>query len=132
LRARPIAPLQESDTEGDERNPAMSFHPLRLENCEIKPLHHNRRECVRHAAQGSAVAITNLAERRIVTTTQLIDASPSGLGLISPMELPIGANIRLHFNNSEIAGRSGTVVRCHPAEGGYRVGVFCDACVCAA
>lgn len=110
----------------------MHFHPLRLENCEIKPLHPNRRECARYPAEGSAIAIANIAHRRLVTTTDLVDASPSGLGLLSPMELPIGANVQLHFNNSELPGRSGTVVRCHQVEDGYRVGIFCDAQVCVA
>ncbi|MFG0306650.1 MAG: PilZ domain-containing protein [Phycisphaerales bacterium JB040] len=110
----------------------MHFHATRPELCEVKPLHRNRRECVRYPAEGSAIAIAELGARRIVTTVRLVDASPAGLGLTSPMDLPTGAHVRLHFNGSDLPGRSGTIVRCHRADEGFRIGVFCDASVCVA
>jgi len=110
----------------------MHFHATRPELCEVKPLHRNRRECVRYPAQGTAIAIAELGERRIVSNVRLIDASPAGLGLSSPMELPHGAHVRLHFNGSDLPGRSGTIVRCTRTDEGYSVGVFCDASVACA
>lgn len=110
----------------------MHFHEKRPELCEVKPLHRNRRECVRYPAQGTAIAIVELGERRVVTNVRLLDASPAGLGLSSPMDLPSGAHVRLHFNGSDLPGRSGTVVRCHRTDEGFRVGVFCDASVACA
>ena len=102
------------------------------ELCEPKPQHRNRRLCARHPADGTAIAIAERAERRIVTTVRLVDASAFGLGFFSPMPLPEGAHIRLHFNGSDLPGRSGTVVRSIRVEDGFRIGINCDAAVCAA
>lgn len=111
----------------DHHAPAGSY----LEPKPHRPDRPNRRAGVRRKVSGTATARGYALGGAVEAPVRLVDASAHGIGLDSPVAFEVGTEIRLHFNDQPIAGRTGLVARCDEHDGVYRVGIDMDAAVAA-
>lgn len=93
----------------------------------------DRRREARRGVDGPAVAVFSSGhDAARLFPVDLIDASPHGVGVLSPTAVELGATVCLY--PSDVAGRPsmdtrriGLVVRCVPKAEGYVLGVRCAA-----
>lgn len=111
----------------DHHAPAGSY----LEAKPQSPNRPNRRAGIRRKVSGAATAHGYTMGGAVQAPVRLVDASAHGIGLDSPVPFEVGTEIRLHFNDQPIAGRTGLVARCDEHAQGYRVGIDMDAAVAA-
>lgn len=91
------------------------------------PLAFDRRRYSRMASGGSFVISYRDDSGAGITRVDLLDTSPTGLGVRSPVPLPPGTRVALFINGNTVPGRTGVVVRCERDERGFRAGLACDA-----
>lgn len=91
----------------------------------LAPLKFERRAGDRAPAGGSMQAvIASGVDMPLLLRLQLIDASATGLGAVVPSPIDIGSRLSIRVDPVHGAWKTGSVVRCVPCEGGYRLGVL--------
>lgn len=91
----------------------------------LEPLKFERRAGDRAPAGGSMQAvIASGIDMPLLLRLQLIDASATGLGAIVPSPIDVGSRLSIRVDPVHGAWKTGSVVRCVPCEGGYRLGVL--------
>lgn len=83
----------------------------------------DRRRETRHEAEGSFRASYTCDGRFGITHLDLIDRSPSGLGVASRTKIDRGATVMICPEGSTIPWLSARVVRCDEVDGEYVVGM---------
>lgn len=83
----------------------------------------DRRRETRHEAEGSVRASYTCDGRFGITHLDLIDRSPSGLGVTSRTKIDRGATVMICPEGSTIPWLSARVVRCEELDGEYVVGM---------
>lgn len=111
-----------------------SFPPLPQQQIEhtgpnFDQLKMERRRAPRRLIEEIATAVFHHGRERFgLTRVILVDSSHTGIGLKTDQPFEPGTRITLTQNNIPMPHRSGTVVRCNPAdtEGHFSVGIRYD------
>ncbi len=91
------------------------------------PFPFERRREKRRPAEGSAMAAFYGEDGGVcLTRVCIVDSSPGGLGLRSPVEIDAGTLFTLYGDTLDVPRRSGIVARCQPDADGFRVGLECE------
>ncbi|MCA9299370.1 MAG: PilZ domain-containing protein [Phycisphaerales bacterium] len=86
----------------------------------------DRRMVERVPLQATAtMAYTGRDDAFGLTWAEIVDTSLEGLGIISPIDAPLGSFIRIYPTTNALPIREGVVVRCTPHEQGFRIGLEC-------
>lgn len=84
----------------------------------------DRRSAPRRHADGESMAIfSDNAGRHLIARVELVDSSPSGLGLLAPLAVEPGMGIALNTAGPGRPRFVGFVARCERAGLGYRIGL---------
>ena len=90
---------------------------------EVDSYKFDRRRAPRRAAPGWLPATFNDGERFGVTSVEVLDAGPAGLGLRSRSRLEPGTTIALHHPGARFPAVTATVVRCTPDDDAFILGL---------
>lgn len=58
-----------------------------------------------------------------VTSVEIVDSGPSGMGIRSVCHIEPGMELRLHSPGCRFPAVTGTVIRCDARDGGYSIGL---------
>ncbi|MBL9033052.1 MAG: hypothetical protein JNM80_15245 [Phycisphaerae bacterium] len=87
----------------------------------------DRRGLRRAVETGSAMAAFYDEDGAIsLTRVDLVDSTPRGIGMMSPLEVEPGVRVCLYSGAWPMPHRAGIVTRCVPEGEGFRVGLRCD------
>lgn len=110
--------------------PRPAFRPLvrlgRAARHELAPLRFERRREDRESAEGSLAASYAGDGRVGITRLELIDRSPSGLGVRTRVRIEPGMIVTICPKGSTIPWMAGCAVRCEPDGEAWRVGIAFD------
>lgn len=105
----------------------MSAHPQLAAPRLHDAFRFDRRGLRRVAETGSAMAAFYDEDGAIsLTRVDLVDSTPRGFGIVSPVEVERGVRVCLYSGAWPMPHRSGIVTRCEAEGEGFRVGLRCD------
>jgi hypothetical protein len=89
-------------------------------------LQHERRKVPRREVKGGAMAVFSSGRGAgTLARVELLDASWTGLGVVSPMEVEPGTSVSVIPEHAMSPRQIGIVVRCEKFEDGWRLGLQC-------
>ncbi|GDX98126.1 hypothetical protein LBMAG48_05300 [Phycisphaerae bacterium] len=95
------------------------------ETTELK-LAHERRKVPRRAVKGGAMAVFSAGKGAgTLARVELLDASWTGLGVASPVEVEPGTAVSVIPEHAMSPRQIGIVVRCEKMDEGWRLGLQC-------
>lgn len=95
------------------------------EHAQLK-IQHERRKVPRREVKGGAMAVFSSGRGAgTLARVELTDASWTGLGVVSPMEVEPGTAVSVIPEHAMSPRQVGIVVRCEKFENGWRLGLQC-------
>lgn len=90
--------------------------------------HNERRRAPRRRVSGAAMAVFATGKAAgTLTRVDLLDASYTGLGFMSPVSVEPGTSVSVIPEHAMSPRQVGIVIRCEQTDDGYRLGVQCRA-----
>lgn len=95
------------------------------DNAQLK-IQHERRKVPRREVKGGAMAVFSSGRGAgTLARVELLDASWTGLGVVSPMEVEPGTAVSVIPEHAMSPRQVGIVVRCEKFDDGWRLGLQC-------
>ncbi len=118
--------LSEASTANFTTDPAPRVtRQVASDNAQLK-LQHERRKVPRREIKGGAMAVFSSGRGAgTLARVELLDASWTGLGVVSPMEVEPGTAVSVIPEHAMSPRQIGIVVRCEKFNDGWRLGLQC-------